>query len=133
MKKQILVRGFLTAALLVGFVAFAGDDVYAQNGGMIGSGTRAESPMLGSGGRSESPLFGSGAGTQVVGSGSFSDNGGMIGSGTATNGGTTNGGGTGAMEDDGGLIGSGTRSQVVGSGNRAQQSYFYAIMRYFGF
>jgi hypothetical protein len=120
MKKQTLAQTFLTAALLIGFIAVAGNDVYAD-GGLIGSGTRSQ--IMGSGGR-----------TQIVGSGSFSDGGGMIGSGTATNGGGTIGSGTAALEDDGGVIGSGTRSQVLGSGARAaDSSFFYAMLKYFGF
>jgi hypothetical protein len=121
MKKQTLVQTFLMAALLVGFIAVASNDVYAD-GGLIGSGTRSQT--MGSGGR-----------TQVLGSGSFSDGGGMIGSGTATNGGGgTIGSGTATPEADSGVIGSGTRSQIIGSGTRAEDSsFFYIMLRYFGF
>ncbi|HEX8367389.1 MAG TPA: hypothetical protein VF604_02390 [Pyrinomonadaceae bacterium] len=115
MKKQTLVRTFLMSALLVGFFVIAGDDVYAQDGGALGSG----------GGRS-----------QIIGSGAFAD-GGMLGSGTVTTangGGGTIGSGT-FTQDNGGLIGSGTRIGLIGSGGGRQEesSFFYTMLRYFGF
>ena len=123
MKKQNVVRALLMFSLLVGFFVAAGSDVYAQDGGMIGSGTRSQ--VLGSGGRSDGGYLGSG-----------NRDGGMLGSGTITegDGGGTIGSGTISSEDDGGggTIGSGTRSQIIGSGSRTS-SFFYTMMRFFGF
>ena len=120
MKKQIMVRALMMTALLMGMFIMAGNDVYAQDGGALGSGGGRQ--MLGSGGR-DSQIVGPGALTDggMLGSGTLTDGGGAIGSGTAT-----------APEDDGGLIGSGTRSQIIGSGSR-QSSFFDTMMRYFGF
>jgi hypothetical protein len=119
MKKQNLTRVFLMAAMLVGVLVAAGNAVYAQSGGFLGSGGRSQ--YLGSGGR-DSQIVGSGARADggLIGSGTFSDGGGVIGSGNV------------APEDDGGLIGSGTRSQTVGSGGRTS-SFFDTMMRFFGF
>jgi hypothetical protein len=111
MKKQNTVRSLLMIALLIGFFVAAGNDIYAQSGGMIGSGTRSQ--VMGSGGRSDGGMLGSGTLTEEEG-------GGTIGSGTV------------APEDDGGVIGSGTRSQIYGSGSRTS-SFFYTMMRFFGF
>jgi hypothetical protein len=116
MKKQNTVRALLLAALLVGVFVAAGNDVYAQSGGMIGSGTRSQ--YMGSGGR-DGQILGSGTRTTE-------DDGGVIGSGTVT-------GGAGTEDDGGGgTIGSGTRSQIYGSGTRTS-SFFDTMMRFFGF
>lgn len=54
MKKQNLMRSLFMAALLFGgiFIAGAANNVYAQTGGMIGSGT-ATGGLIGSGTRTE--------------------------------------------------------------------------------
>jgi hypothetical protein len=115
MKKQNLVRAFLMFALLVGMFVAAGNDVYAQDGGVVGPGGGRDG-YFGSGHR-DGGMLGSGTLTE--------DDGGVIGSGTAT-------GGAGTEDDGGGTIGSGTRSQIYGSGSR-QSSFFDTMMRFFGF
>jgi hypothetical protein len=120
MKKQNMVRTLSLIALLTGVFVAAGNDVYAQDGGYLGSGGGRQ--MMGSGARDG----------QVVGPGALTD-GGMLGSGTLTDGGGAIGSGTAAApEDDGGLIGSGTRSQILGSGSRTS-SFLDTMMRFFGF
>lgn len=122
MKKQNLGRAFLMAALLVGTFAVAGNDAYAQDGGALGSGCCRGTSQSDGGG--------------TIGSGTFTS-GGMLGSGTATSGGGGGMIGSGTLTEDGGggTIGSGTRTGLIGpsGGKTADSSFFYTLMRYFGF
>jgi hypothetical protein len=120
MKKQNLVRAFLMAALLVGTFAVAGNDAYAQDTGNMGSGCCRGTSQSDGGG--------------TIGSGTLQSSGGMLGSGTATGGGGMIGSGS-LTEDGGGTIGSGTRTGLIGpsGGKTADSSFFYTLMRYFGF
>jgi hypothetical protein len=109
MKKQKSVRNLLMTALLFGgiFVFGAGNNVYAQDGGALGSGCCSKD----------------GGGT--IGSGTRTQSGGVIGSGTRTEDGGTIGSGVGFTADDGGYLGSGVgRDGLVGSiGGRSEFSW----------
>lgn len=115
MKKQISIRALLMIALLAGMFVAAGNDVYAQDRGLVGAIGGRDGGYLGSGHR-DGGMLGSGTLTQ--------NDGGVIGSGTAT--------GAGTEDDGGGTIGSGTRSQIIGSGARTS-SFYDTMMRLFGF
>ena len=104
MKKQTLVRAFLMAALLVGAFAVAGNDVYAQDTGSIGSGCCRGTAQSDGGG-----TIGSGTLREDGGGNTEDEGGGTIGSGTRS-----------------GYIGSGV-------GRQAESSFFSAMMKFFGF
>lgn len=110
-------------ALLVGVFVVAGNDVYAQDGGALGSGGGRS--VMGSGAGRDGGYLGSGNRDGIIGSGMGKD-GGMLGSGTRTD------GASGEDDGGGGTIGSGTRTGLVGS-TGGKSSFFDMMLRFFGF